>query len=36
MKKFGKIIVEMFTKNIVIKILAVVLSAFLVFLLNIG
>ena len=36
MKKLGKILLDMFTKNIFIKILAVVIAAFLVLLLNIG
>lgn len=35
MKKFGKFLADMFTKNIGIKILAVVIAAFLVLLLNI-
>ncbi len=35
MKKFGKFLADMFTKNIGIKILAVIIAAFLVLLLNI-
>ena len=35
MKKFGKFLSDMFTKNIGIKILAVIIAAFLVLLLNI-
>lgn len=35
MKKFKKVLIEIFTKNIVIKILAVVLAAVTVILLNI-
>ena len=35
MKKFGKFLADRFTKNIGIKILAVIIAAFLVLLLNI-
>ena len=35
MKKFKKALIEIFTKNLVIKILAVVLAAVTVILLNI-
>ncbi len=35
MKKFTKFIVDMFTKNWPVKILAIVLAAFVVILLNI-
>lgn len=35
MKKFGKFLLDLFTKNIVIKLLAIVLAAIAVALINI-